>query len=111
MLELVVYNRYFGIPDYPNSYPLTRTPTGWRVTYNAATYDCDKTGRLYLYEALDRDGIYYPNAFPKYMAELWDKVDEEGLTEEETQAALTKLGAWISIVERGVPVWRDRGFI
>lgn len=111
MLRLTVYSRYFGIPDHPNSYPLTRTSTGWRVKYNAVTYDCDKAGRHYLYEGLDRDGIYYPNALPRYMSELWDKVDEEGLSEDEIQAALDKLGAWISIVERHVPVWRDRKYV
>ena len=111
MLRLTIYNRYFGIPDYPNSYRLTRTDTGWHVAYNGHAGDCDKAGLPYLFEFLDKDGIYYPNAFPKYMSELWDKVEEEGLTEEEVQAALDKLGAWVSIVERHVPVWRERRYI
>ena len=108
---MTVYSRFWGIPDYPNSYGLTRTSTGWHVEYIATSGDCDKAGRPYLFEYLEQDTIHYPHALPEYLSRLWDKIDEEGLTEEEIQASLDKLGAWISIIERNVPVWRERKYV
>ena len=111
MLNLTIFHRTTGYPDYANIYPLTRTTTGWRIDYRSGSFDCDKAGSPYLIEHLERDDLHYPSALPKYMSLLWDKVDEEGLSEEEIQASLNHLAAWINLVENNVPVWRDRKYI
>lgn len=87
-------------------YRVTRTVTGWVVEHAAIGGPCDKSGSPYLFENLRQDGISYPSGLGGYMSELWEAASEDGcgLTQEQVQAGLNRLAAWVATTERAEPV-------
>ena len=52
---------------------------------------------------LDNDGVCYPKDINLFFEWLWDKAAEEGLTKAKVQAAINKIGKWISECEKNAP--------
>ena len=84
---------------HPDNYLLTRTSTGWAVTFFDVSGPCDKGGRPLLYESLKHDGVDYPSDLPGWLEHLWDEAKEKRLSKRQVQASLTKLAKWVSGVE------------
>jgi len=105
VFDLTVFSRRWGHDD---TYKLKRTKRGWHVSYIAIAGGCDKRGNPYLYKNLNQDSINYPKDLPGYLEWLWDQSEEKGLSHQEVQEALNKLGKWISVCEQNSPddIWR-----
>ena len=103
-MRLEIYSRRWGHND---SYSIDKTANGWHVrsiSHMMIEGECDKKGNPSLYQHLDQDFINYPQALPQYMEFLWNRAEQEHITEAEIQAALDELGKWIQITEKATPI-------
>jgi hypothetical protein len=96
-----VHSRRWGHKD---RYDVTRTESGWIFShFNEIPTDTD--GRVEgregsgFFDILDHDSINYPEELPGYLDWLWRQAEEQGLTHEQVQEALTQLADWINVVE------------
>ena len=80
-------------------YKLTRTDSGWIVTFLDVHGPCDKGGRPLLYESLRHDGIDYPADLPGWLEHLWDVARERRLPARRLQTAIRAVANWVSEVE------------
>jgi len=100
-----VFSRRWGHDD---TYRMKRTATGWYISRIAIDGDCDKRGNPVLRANLHQDSVFYPRDIGGWLEWLWDRAAEDGLAEEQVQAALDELGEWISETEKRAPsggVW------
>lgn len=103
-MQFTVYSRRWGHND---TYEIARAETGWRVQHITTGGDCDKQGRPYLFNNLDHDSINYPASLGEYMEFLWEKVDEDSLSDAQIQQHLNQLANWVQGVEQSTPegIW------
>lgn len=104
--KFAIYCRRWGHKD---SYKLIRIKNGWVVSYLSRKITCGRDGRVAaepgtgLFEILDNDCINYPEDLHGYVEWIWIRANEDGLSEEEVQNALTGLADWVTLVERNTP--------
>jgi hypothetical protein len=95
-----VFSRRWGSEDH---YRVKRISTGWLIEHISIGGECDKTGRPFLYDNFKQDSINWPIGLPNALATLWDYAEQHGLTDEQLQPHLDKLGQWVTNCERGRP--------
>lgn len=86
-----------------DNYKVVRTATGWHVSHIAIGGPCDRTGAPYLFENLQQDSVNYPKHLGEYLEYLWNKADEEKLSEEKIQEGLNEIAQWIAACEQASP--------
>lgn len=84
-------------------YKLIRTENGWSFSSSCWEGECDKDGHPFLFKALRRDAIKYPNRLDLYLGWVWDSAQDKCLSENDLQRALDELGEWISLCEKNAP--------
>lgn len=89
--------------QYIEHYKITRTEKGWDIRVLSDSYSSNKSMSPELNHLLDNDGVCYPKDINLFFELLWDKAAEEGLTKEKVQAAINKIGKWISECEKNAP--------
>lgn len=89
--------------QYIEHYKITRTEKGWDIRVLSNSYSSNKYMSPELNHLLDNDGVCYPKGINLFFEWLWDKAAEEGLSEAKVQAAINKLGKWISECEKNAP--------
>lgn len=99
-MDLEVYSRRWGHND---TYGMDLTETGWDISHVAIGGECDPSGEPYLFENLKQDSINYPAELGEYLAYLWKRAKEDGLSDAEVQQHLDALGQWIQVTERSTP--------
>ncbi len=105
--DFFVYTRRWGHED---GYKFTRNLDGWYIEAVSRSAQCDETGNPVLYEALIHDSINYPADLGGYLAWLWKRANEDGLSHDEVQDALTQIAKWVSMTERNSPKGIFRGY-
>lgn len=104
--ELKIYTKRWSRED---KYKLKRIKSGWNVSHISISGDCDKSGFPYLYKNFEQDSLSYPNDISGYLEFLWEKADEDFLTEVQVQNSLNEISEWISICEKNSPsteIWK-----
>ena len=86
--------------QYIEHYKITRTEKGWDIRVISDSYSSNKSISPELNHLLDNDGVCYPKDINLFFEWLWDKAAEEGLTKAKVQAAINKIGKWISECEK-----------
>lgn len=89
--------------QYIEHYKITRTEKGWDIRVLSDSYSSNKSMSPELNHLLDNDGVCYPKDINLFFEWLWDKAAEEGLTKAKVQAAINKIGKWISECEKNAP--------
>lgn len=89
--------------QYIEHYKITRTEKGWDIRVLSDSYSSNKSMSPELNHLLDNGGVCYPKDINLFFEWLWDKAAEEGLTKAKVQAAINKLGKWISECEEKAP--------
>lgn len=89
--------------QYIEHYKITRTEKGWDIRVLSDSYSSNKSMSPELNHLLDNDGVCYPKDINLFFEWLWDKAAEEGLTKAKVQAAINKIGNWISECEKNAP--------
>lgn len=89
--------------QYIEHYKITRTEKGWDIKVLGDSYSSNKSMSPGLNHLLDNDGVCYPKDINLFFEWLWDKAAEEGLTKAKVQAAINKIGKWISECEKNAP--------
>lgn len=105
--KLKVYSRRWGHYD---TYTIKRIVDGWEIKFMSRGGMSDKKGKSGLYDILDSDCINYPEALGEYLEYLWDQAKEFGLSYDDIQDNLDKLGAWISSCEINSPTGVFEGY-
>lgn len=107
--KMDIYSCRWGHTDL---YHLERTKQGWKVFSNSSGGECDKSGKPFLFDILKNDLINYPKDLVGYLEWLWDQAQQQGLTHNEVQDALTELAEWINMCEKGSPgeIWEPYRF-
>jgi len=103
--QFKVFSRRWGHDDV---YHMTRTKTGWDVTYISIGGPCDKSGKPYLFANLQQDAIDYPAGLGGWLEWLWHRAKEDGLTAAQVQSSLDQLAQWVRNTEQSSPnggVW------
>lgn len=95
-----VFTKRWGHND---QYEITRTDKGWDIRVLSDSYSSNKSMSPELNHLLDNDGVCYPKDINLFFEWLWDKAVEEGLTKAKVQAAINKIGKWISECEKNAP--------
>lgn len=96
-MRLPVYTRRL---NHVENYSVERLPDGWAIHKPGRGGKCDKTGEPYLFDNLRQDFVNYPIMLGNYMEFLWQKAEEENMSEEEIQKHLDTLGDWLEQVEK-----------
>ncbi len=99
-MDLQVFSKRRGHND---TYRIRRTGTGWNIAFIAIGGDCDKSGKPYLFANLEQDDINYPHDLGGYMEYLWDKAEEEGMSDDQIQEHLNELSEWLIVVQNSSP--------
>lgn len=101
MTKITVFSHRWG---HSEDYGFDRIATGWHLTFLTDSGDCDKTGAPYLFKNLDHDSINYPKDLGGYLEWLWNKADEQSMSDADIQQHLDEIGNWIQQVEMASPV-------
>lgn len=106
-MELNVYTNRWG---HNEKYNINRIQTGWEITFNATGGRCDKEGRPYLYDILNKDNISYPNDLGMLLESLWILAEQNSMDgvntdiiDAKVQEHLNSIGEWITLVEQKKP--------
>lgn len=99
-MNLAVYTRRW---EHIEHYSVEKIPDGCEIHRPSIGGKCDKTGEPYLFENLRQDSVNYPEKLGKYMEFLWQKAEEDNMSEQEIQKHLDTLGDWLQQVEKLSP--------
>jgi hypothetical protein len=99
-MYMEVYSRRWGHND---RYTVERTQTGWNIFHVVIGGVCDKRGAPYLFMNLHHDSINHPEALGEYMEWLWDKAQQQTMSDDLVQLALDQIGVWIQKTEKASP--------
>ena len=97
---LSIYSRRWGHKD---TYDIIRIEDGWSIRFGTRSGNCNKEGKPVLFDIMDNDLINYPQSLPEYLEWVWNRAEDQGLTEQEVQGSLDELSEWISVCETNSP--------
>lgn len=99
-MRLLIYTRKL---DRVENYSIEKLPDGWEIHKPGIGGKCDRTGEPYLFKNLRQDLVNYPIMLGSYMEFLWQKTEEENMSDEEIQKHFDTLGKWLEQVEKLSP--------
>jgi hypothetical protein len=103
---LRIFTRRWG---HDEVYHFARTATGWNFDFHGSSGPCDKTGNPVLFSNLNHDSVFYPEGLGGWFEWLWNKAEQNGLTQAQVQQGFDDLGNWIRLTEQNVPsgpIWQ-----
>lgn len=82
---------------------MIRNDNGWYVSFIGIEGQCDKSGDPYLYKNLKHELVSYPRRLSGYISSIWERAERDGLTKEQVQEMLNRVGEWVSLTEKHSP--------
>jgi hypothetical protein len=84
---------------------IRKTSAGWHISRITINGDGDQEGAPFLNANLQQDGVEYPVHAGRFMAFIWQSLQDEEIGPERAQEMFDELGEWISTCESSQPVW------
>lgn len=101
-LKFRVFNRR---RDSQVTIKLSRTNSGWYLSYNAIKGDCSEDGAPLLRMSLRQEGINFPEQLESYVSWVWERLHHEEIDTEQAQVMMNDVAKWISSCEESTPKW------